>query len=58
MKVGKGKLPIFARSMKQKRYSKETVGTTKKSIFIRSFASSDGSKWTRGLPYLLKLSVG
>jgi hypothetical protein len=45
-------LPMLARSMKQNRYRRETVGTIYRSIFRRSLLSAAGSNCTMGLPYL------
>jgi hypothetical protein len=49
-------LPIFARSMKQNRYSKKTVGMMYKSIFNLTRASSFLSNVTSVLPYLSQQS--
>lgn len=43
---------MFARSIKQKRYSSDTVGTMYKSIFSRSLRSVAGLYATRAAPYL------
>jgi len=43
---------MLARSIKQNKYSIDTVGTTYKSIFQRSLASAAGSNCTSDRPYL------
>ena len=45
-------VPIFARSMKQKRYNNDIVGMMYKSIFKRSLASTCGSNCNSDWPYL------
>lgn len=48
---------MFARSMKQNRYSSATVGMMQRSIFSLSLDSAFGSKVTSAWPYLLSVST-